>query len=60
MTIRQPDGSRGLLADGQFGDAVKAELRGLGLEHKVQQVIDSGNQQVHSLPCSLRPACVGS
>jgi indoleamine 2,3-dioxygenase len=44
MTIKQPDGSPGLLATGQFGDAVSSELRKLGLEKNVIQIINSGDQ----------------
>lgn len=39
----------GLLATGQFGDAVNHELKGLNLEQKVDEVILS-NDQVHDLP----------
>lgn len=34
----------GLLATGQFGDAVKNELKGLSLEQKVDEVILSNDQ----------------
>jgi indoleamine 2,3-dioxygenase len=34
----------GLLATGQFGDAVKQELKGLGLEQKVDEAIRSNDQ----------------
>ena len=44
MTIRQPNGAPGLLAKGQFGDAVNIELGKLGLEKAVRKVIDSGDQ----------------
>jgi indoleamine 2,3-dioxygenase len=48
MTRVQPDGSSGLLAHGQFGDAVKEELTHAGLAAKVEQVIASKNQQLMS------------
>lgn len=48
MTIRQPDGSKGLLALGQFGDAAKEELRDLAMKVKVEQAIASGNQNLIS------------
>ncbi|KAK4048587.1 hypothetical protein OIO90_005757 [Microbotryomycetes sp. JL221] len=44
MTIHQSDGSRGLLALGQFGDAVKHELAAADLVAKVQAVVESGNR----------------
>ncbi|GJJ10032.1 hypothetical protein Clacol_004258 [Clathrus columnatus] len=44
MTIHQPNGTDGLLALGQFGDAVTSELRGLNLEHEVNKVIESNDQ----------------
>ena len=34
----------GLLANGQFGDAVKHELNGLNLEQKVDEIILSNDQ----------------
>ncbi|ORY88758.1 hypothetical protein BCR35DRAFT_301080 [Leucosporidium creatinivorum] len=55
MTIRQPDGTQGLLALGQFGDAVNAELKGAGLAEKVDQVIASGNQ--HLMSALFRDFC---
>ncbi|KAM0788095.1 hypothetical protein ACM66B_001264 [Microbotryomycetes sp. NB124-2] len=48
MTIVQRDGSRGLLALGQFGDAVKAELAPADLVKKVEQVIESGDRRLVS------------
>jgi indoleamine 2,3-dioxygenase len=44
MTIRQPNGSSGLLAKGQFGDAVTVELGKLGLDKEVKKVVDAGDQ----------------
>lgn len=44
MTIKQPNGTNGLLAVGQFGDAVNAELKHAGLDKQVQQVIESKDQ----------------
>ena len=44
MTIKQADGSKGLLALGQFGDAVNAELKDLAMASKVRDVIASGDQ----------------
>lgn len=44
MTIHQPDGSPGLLAKGQFGDAVIAELGKLDLDKEVKKVVDAGDQ----------------
>lgn len=48
MTIRQPDGSPGLLAKGQFGDAVNAELGKLDLDKEVKKVVDAGDQNLIS------------
>lgn len=50
MTIRQPDGARGLLALGQFGDAVKHELGPLveDLTRHVDSVIASQDQRLMS------------
>lgn len=44
MTIHQPNGTAGLLAMGQFGDAVISELRGLDLEKEINKVIASDDQ----------------
>lgn len=44
MTIKQADGSKGLLALGQFGDAVNVELKDLAMISKVRDVIASGDQ----------------
>jgi hypothetical protein len=44
MTIRQPNGSPGLLAKGQFGDAVNVELGKLGLDKEVKKAVDAGDQ----------------
>jgi indoleamine 2,3-dioxygenase len=45
MTIHA-NGKRnsGLLATGQLGEAAKRELKGLNLEHKVDQVVLSNDQ----------------
>ncbi|SGY46485.1 BQ5605_C001g00439 [Microbotryum silenes-dioicae] len=48
MTIRQPNGGVGLLGHGQFADACETELKKVDLESKVDQVIESGNQQLLS------------
>jgi indoleamine 2,3-dioxygenase len=42
----------GLLASGQFGDAVKQELKGLNLEQKVDEAILS-DDQVRNCPLRL-------
>jgi hypothetical protein len=44
MTIRQPNGSSGLLAKGQFGDAVNVELGKLDLDKMVKKIVDAGDQ----------------
>lgn len=44
MTIKQHDGSPGLLATGQFGCAVSSELEKLGLEKEMEKIIDSDDQ----------------
>lgn len=44
MTIRQRSGSPGLLAKGQFGDAVNTELGQLQLDKEVKKIVDSGDQ----------------
>ena len=44
MTIKQSDGSPGLLATGKFGEAVSSEIRKLGLEKDIIKVINSGDQ----------------
>ncbi|KAK4047562.1 hypothetical protein OIV83_005349 [Microbotryomycetes sp. JL201] len=48
MTIIQRDGSRGLLALGQFGDAVKSELDTADLIRKVENVIKAGDRRLIS------------
>ena len=48
MTIRQPDGSAGLLSTGKFGNAVRSEISGLGLEKEVVKVVGSGDQVCQS------------
>lgn len=45
MTIVQPDGTKGLLGLGQFGDAIHHELKE---DHNVQRAIDSGDQRLIS------------
>jgi hypothetical protein len=44
MTIRQSNGSPGLLAMGKFGDAVNVELGTLDLYKAVKKVVDAGDQ----------------
>jgi len=44
MTVKQPDGSAGLLSKGQFGDAMINELKGLALEKEIEKAITSDDQ----------------
>ena len=44
MTIRQPDGSKGLLALGLLGDTVKRELSDGTMGAEVQKAIESKDQ----------------
>lgn len=54
MTIKQVDGSRGLLALGQFGSAVDHELKGKEMRPLVEKAIASNNKvSVLSLSVSL-------
>lgn len=44
MTIKQQDGTRGLLALGQFGDAVQHELKGQEMRPLVEKAIASNDK----------------
>ena len=44
MTIRQPDGSKGLLARGVFGESVKRELADGKMTLEVQKAIQLKDQ----------------
>lgn len=44
MTIKQDNGTKGLLGLGQFGEAVKHELKDVNMIKHVREVIKSGNQ----------------
>jgi indoleamine 2,3-dioxygenase len=44
MTLKQSDGSPGLLARGQFGDAVISELKTADLEKEISKIVKTGDQ----------------
>ncbi|KAF8581757.1 hypothetical protein K439DRAFT_1635926 [Ramaria rubella] len=48
MTIKQPDGSAGLLATGQFGDALRSEIGKVGLEKDIAKIVASGDEMMIS------------
>lgn len=54
MTIRQPDGKPGLLASGQFSDAIHSELKVDGSEMKaVKDLVEDpkGRNVSRARPC---------